>query len=159
MSGCVEQEKDWLLSFQEFSDFLFQSFLKPRFTPHVSTIVLSGIFLYLFFLNLAHGIPPWKNHLQSVTLYLRQVFYQRLWSENTTWNKLLHLLKKLCLRPLSSMPSMHISYSICASYYKSVITSLFSGCCQKSQRQRWCTHASLVIIIKTRLCSFLFLWI
>lgn len=70
MSGCVEQEKDWLLSFQESSDFLFQSFLKPRFTSHVSTVVLSGIFLYLFSLNLAHGIPPWKNHLQSVTLYL-----------------------------------------------------------------------------------------
>lgn len=107
------------------------------------------------------SLPPWKHHLQSVTFYPGSACIKGC-GQKTLYqtNKLLHLLDKLRLRPLTSLPSVSLSYSACASRHERVTTSLVSGCCQKSPGQTWRTHgASLRTMIKRRLCSLLFLWI
>ena len=73
--GWLCRPRERLTAFQEFSDFLFQPFLKPRFTPHISTLVLPGMFLYLFFANLAHGIPMEKPLSISGALLGQVCFY------------------------------------------------------------------------------------
>ena len=85
MSGCVDQEKDWLpFILRAFQFLILVLFWKPRLVTHILPAVLFGKFLYLFLLNLAYEIfTPARKGTLGILIFSSwpkdKIFRKEIW--------------------------------------------------------------------------------